>query len=446
MADIRKFLRLAIPACVVLGLTIQQPRATDLGELYARAIEFDPQFQAARYTAQIAEEGIRQARSGILPGLSATAQGGQVFQDIKSSDSILFTEGRTDYSNVDLSLVLTQPLYRSETYIELQQARTQRREAGFELAAAELIYRLAQAHFDYLAADDELEFASTERQAIGRQLQETEQRQAAGLETITAVHEIRARFALAQAAEIDAGDALEAATRAIAEITGMVPVDLETLSDAYPLVEPDRPDVELWVETALFQNPKINALEAQLQVVEQDIRRQRNASRVPSVDLVGTFSNSDTGGTEFGGGREIVTNNVGVRVSIPIYDGGRSGATLRTGELQYQQTLQRVELERRRVEREARDAFRSAMSSIIRVEALRQSVFSQEAVLSEKEEGLRAGLSTSLAVLDARRDLFSARRDLARARYLHILASLRLKQAAGILSGDDLRQIDAFLQ
>jgi len=36
--------------------------------------------------------------------------------------------------------------------------------------------------------------------------------------------------------------------------------------------------------------------------------------------------------------------------------------------------------------------------------------------------------------------------DLARARYVFILNGLRLKQAVGILSGDDLRQIDVFMQ
>jgi outer membrane protein len=67
-------------------------------------------------------------------------------------------------------------------------------------------------------------------------------------------------------------------------------------------------------------------------------------------------------------------------------------------------------------------------------------------VVAEKEESLRSGLATGLELLDARRDLYSALRDLARARYVYILNSLRLKQSAGILSGEDLRQISVFMQ
>ena len=44
--------------------------------------------------------------------------------------------------------------------------------------------------------------------------------------------------------------------------------------------------------------------------------------------------------------------------------------------------------------------------------------------VSAKEQGFRSGVNTGLAVLDARKDLFTARKDLAQSRYLYILNSL----------------------
>ena len=63
-----------------------------------------------------------------------------------------------------------------------------------------------------------------------------------------------------------------------------------------------------------------------------------------------------------------------------------------------------------------------------------------------KDEGWRAGLNTGLAVLDARKDLYSAKRDHALARYLYVLNSLKLKKAAGSLSLRDLQGINAYLE
>ena len=63
-----------------------------------------------------------------------------------------------------------------------------------------------------------------------------------------------------------------------------------------------------------------------------------------------------------------------------------------------------------------------------------------------KEVAVQRGLLTLLAVLDAERDLYTARRDYEQARYDYLLNSLRLRQAAGTLSEEDLLNIDAALQ
>lgn len=439
---------MAMAIGLALALRPDPARATDLTELYTRARRFDPRLQTAQYQVQIAEEAVGESRANRLPVVNASAQQGRVRQDVRSSDTPVFQVGRTEYSSTDLSLSLTQPIFHAEYNAAMDEAQAGLRQARFDLSAEEqdLVFRVAKAHFDYLAALSDVEFAQAERQAIDRQLEVTEERLAAGLANITAVHEARARSALARTAEIDAAGILESARQAIAEITGSVPDDLKRLSEAVPLVRPDQPDVEAWVGAALFRNPRVKALEAQAEGLEEEFRRQHSAARVPVLDLVGTTTDNDTGGSEFGGGREILNTTVALRLTIPIYDGGRGSAAVRGTALRRRQALERIEAERRRVERETRETFLGTTNGILRVQALSQTVFFQEATVSEKEEGLRSGLSTGREVLDARRDLFSARRDLARARFEQLLNGIKLKQSAGMLSPDDLKQIDAFLQ
>ena len=51
----------------------------------------------------------------------------------------------------------------------------------------------------------------------------------------------------------------------------------------------------------------------------------------------------------------------------------------------------------------------------------------------------------NIDVLNAQQQLFTTRRDLARARYDVLVNGLRLKSTAGALSEEDLRAVDALL-
>ncbi|HED40960.1 MAG TPA: hypothetical protein ENJ13_11085, partial [Chromatiales bacterium] len=93
-----------------------------------------------------------------------------------------------------------------------------------------------------------------------------------------------------------------------------------------------------------------------------------------------------------------------------------------------------------------RDAYLSVLAEINRVKALGQAVVSAQSALDATEAGLEVGTRTTVDVLDARRDLYRAQRDHARSRYDYILHTLRLKQAAGILSSEDLKRVNSWLQ
>ena len=59
---------------------------------------------------------------------------------------------------------------------------------------------------------------------------------------------------------------------------------------------------------------------------------------------------------------------------------------------------------------------------------------------------MEVGTRTTVDVLNARRDLFAAKRDYAQARYNYVNSILQLKQAAGTLSRADLETINKWLQ
>jgi outer membrane protein len=434
---------------VLISMAGQSRAATSLLELYLRAREYDPEFQQAALRRDLAGQGVREARAGVLPVINANAELAETYFDDRATTTT--PEPEDPISGQRYSISLTQPLYRASALRRIPQQRADLRRAEAEFLAAEqaLMFRLAQAAFNVLSAQDGLEFAIAERAAIERQLEESEQRLGSGLGTLTDVHDARARFAEAQALEIEAQDTLEDARMIVFEITGLLPGDLERLDEAFPLLQPDRPEVESWVQAALFQNLTIRARQEAVEAASKAIRVQKG-ERWPSLDLVASLRTADSdartvGDTFVEGDTDTRTGDISLRLGIPVFDGGVRSARVRSAVIRHQISLQELELEKRRVEREARSAFRGVVSGVTRVQALNQAVFSKERAVESKEEAYRSGLDTGLAVLDARRDLFSARRDSSQARYVYLLNTLRLKQSTGTLGVEDLRALSAYM-
>ena len=94
----------------------------------------------------------------------------------------------------------------------------------------------------------------------------------------------------------------------------------------------------------------------------------------------------------------------------------------------------------RAVERQTRSAFLGVKTAINRVQALQQSVASNLLALEAKQAGFLSGLYTSLAVLDAERDLYMTKQQYAKARYEYLLNGLKLKKATDTLSGQDVQR------
>ena len=109
------------------------------------------------------------------------------------------------------------------------------------------------------------------------------------------------------------------------------------------------------------------------------------------------------------------------------------------------QQLDILEQIRRQAHRQARQSYLGVMSGISQIKALQQAVVSSEVALDATRTGFEVGTRTAVDVVQSERALFQAKRDLSRARYDYIINTLNLKQAAGILTIDDIEQINQWL-
>ena len=415
----------------LLLVATSQAVAENLVEVFESALESDPEFLAAGADNRAAQEIRPQARAGLLPeaSLSLTTQW---------NERQRYPDTRSD----NVTLNVEQPIWRQDRHIAVYQAdsRIARADALYAAARQDLMVRVAERYFGVLEAEDEIGFARATLEAFEQQLAQSRQRFEVGLIPITDVEEAKAGFDLSKAQLIAAENALDIAREALRETTGAYQEMLAPLTEM-PLVTPKPEDIDEWTEIALDRNPRLLAARHDTETARREIRRIQ-AGHSPVLDAVGSIGLNDSGSSPTG---ETRRTNVGLRLSFPLYRGGSILSRTRESRHRYQRTLDVLERERRRAQRETRGAYLGVESGISRVRALEQAVRSSRAAAEAIEAGFQVGTRTSVDVLDAQRDLFRARRDLSEARYGYVLDVLRLKRAAGTLSEDDLQLIAIWL-
>jgi len=420
--------------------------ATTLMDLYTLALESDAEYQSAAAANRAAQELRPQVRSFLLPNVSASGSANHTWLDVDKVGTGSTGTGSRDFNEQQVDLSLTQPIYRRDLWVQLEQAdlRTRQADAEFAFARQELMLRVATRFFDVLRAQDQLTFARAALEAFGQQLKQAQQRFEVGLIAITDVEEAQSGFDLATADVIAAENDLDNAREALREVTGTYTTEPATLGEGMPLSVPDPQDIELWTETALQQNLQLAASRLASQTAKEEIDRIRSG-HYPTLDLVGRsiYFNSDGG---ISGGSRTYDNAVGVELNVPIYQGGLVLSQTRESRALYQQSLDDLERQRRAVQRQTRDAYLGVKSNISRVKALEQAVRSTISAKEAIDAGFQVGTRTSVDVLDAERRVFEARRDLSFSRYDYIVNTLELKQAAGTLSEDDLARVNSWLR
>jgi len=436
-----------ITLAIALALGTGVAGAADLAEVYQLALANDPALRASRATRDANFEAEPLARSQLLPYV---ALGGDVrYNWVKSepnSDNLASAtrDYNDDYASQGANVEVTQPLYRKDRLIQLDQAKDQvsQAEVDYTLAEQDLIVRVTEAYFGVLSADDTLTYTEADVKAIERQLDQAKQRFEVGLIAITDVNEAQARYDQARANAILAQNNVDDAVESLVEITNQPTGPLATLKPGVVLKPPQPESLDEWTALALENNPGVISAKYEVEIAKKQIAL-KDAGDSPAVDLVGSY-----GLNRNNWDRDVDRNDgyIAVQLSLPLYTGGGVQAGTRQARFQYEAAQEVLEQRRREVQTQVRNAYRGVLASISRVKALEAAEVSAKSALEATEAGFEVGTRTLVDVLDSQRDLFLAQRDLAVSRYDYILNTLSLRQAAGTLSPSDVEAANTWLQ
>ena len=134
-----------------------------------------------------------------------------------------------------------------------------------------------------------------------------------------------------------------------------------------------------------------------------------------------------------------------IQLDYPLYTGGRTSSAIQQAEADYATAQNNLMLQKRLVAQQTNNAYLAVVSGIGQVNALNQALISTTAALEATEAGFDVGTRTSVDVLISLRETYRSRRDYASARYDYLINTLKLKQAAGVLTDQDLSNINQWL-
>lgn len=437
--------------CAAMAMTAASSAAyaDNLEQIYQQALVNDPIVLQAKAQRDAMYAKVDESRAPLLPTISANVGFGQSWTDTNNDQ-----HGTYSVNGFNGGVSLNQVIYNHGAWVGLNLAElgASQADAAYGATMQDLIVRVTKAYFAVLAAKDSYEFQGAEVRAIERQLEQTKQRFTVGLTAITDVHEAQAQYDLARAQQILAKNTLANSYETLQEITGVHYQDVDVLdTQRFSPSQPVPANTTEWIKIA--EDKSIPLL---IQRIGKNIAKEQitlaKSGHMPSLNFTAGYNSNFDRSVSNGAPDQVQaqindqgTGSVGINLHVPIFEG--LGTSSKVDQAQYLFVEANAKLDQtfRATEKNIRNSFNNVNASISSIKAYEQSVISAESALKATQASFEVGTRTIVDVLNSTRDLYNAKRQLSDARYGYINSILALKQAAGTLTEQDIKTINAGL-
>ena len=408
--------------------------ADELREAMVLAYNSNPTLQAARAQQRAIDESVPIARAAGLPSLSGTAT---YTEFVKTSSNSFTSPSRAFDTQAQLGL----PIYTGgsvKNSVRGAETRVQAGRADLRGIESGIFSQVVAVYMDVILAQEVVKLNRANVKRLEVNLQAAKDRFEIGDLTRTDVAQSDSRLATARGQVRSAEANLIAARERYIQIVGRPPLNLQ----APPPLTGLPASGEEAVAIALDHNPDLLASQQRVKAAGFDVS-VAGAGRLPRVSLFAGAGYTDYLGT-LGGSipgnftQQSSTAQVGVRATVPIYQGGLPAAQRRAAQAREDAAMEQEVGVERAVIANVRTAFaqwRAANSLIASTQvAVDAATLSLEGVRAENTVGNR----TILDILNAENELLNAQVQLATAQRNAYVAGFNLLSAMGKAEARDL--------
>ncbi|MDR9440081.1 MAG: TolC family protein [Halomonas sp.] len=415
-----------------------------LPALFARALENDADLARQRLELEAIEQEEPLARSRLLPQL--TASGGYLWQDSTNVRTEVDPDSQIPPDQQDVrpgeieeqywQVQLQQPLFSLERWRGMGRADAQVSAAELDLALVErdLALKVSEAYVNAYLASRTLGLLEAQQESLELQVRQAKRAYELGVGDRINLLEAQSRFDQSIADTVEAENELDDALSELERLTGMRPAfEGHQLGNLNAVdIEGDLGSPQAWLDR-IVQNLDVQRADAEREINDSDTSVRRSGY-FPEVNLNLSYSDR-VSDDEL---RESEDYRANVEVSMPLFRGGRTMASVRQGELRTAASQKALDNQRNLAAQEVRQRLRALDGNARRLEALGQAIESSELFLEAAERGEQLGLRDLVDVLDARASLYDQRIQFVDTLGNFVLDRLALESAVGDLGREDL--------
>ncbi len=437
--------RTLISALVVSGfLSAPNASALSLMQAYEAALVNDPNYQAARHENEAGQQNRGIGLASLLPTVSASYSASKNKLTDRTSGGAPVFPDPLNYNSNSASVSMRQPIFNLDGVARYYQgaAQADSSDAVFSGRSRELIVRVVGAYADAQYAEDQLALALAQRDAYTEQMKVNQRMFELGEGTKTDMLETQAKAELAEAQVIEAKDSLATAHNTLSGIVGKEVTNLDALSSNFPILPMKPTTIDEWKTVAMASNAEIAAQRFNVEVARQEYNKNL-AGHFPRLDMVASWGDAKSESVNTLG-QSYNSRAVGLQLNIPIFSGGYTSAASNQAAANHAKAKSELDAKTSQVLIELRKQYGLVTSGAARIRALAKAVDSAKLLVIATEKSIQGGVRINLDLLNAQHQLYTTQRDLAQARYNYLLAYLRLRYTAGILTHDDLRVVAGY--
>ena len=207
--------------------------------------------------------------------------------------------------------------------------------------------------------------------------------------------------------------------------------------------------MQKWVSIAYENSLELRIKEDEIKIADREIDIEQSG-HYPTVDAVASRTrNWDKGGYPYGStnnkGTRSFSDVLGVQINIPIFSGGLTSSRVREAKLLKKKVEQDAEYLRRQVELRVRENYLNLKATFELIKFYKQALESSELQLESTKIGFNEGLRNGIDILVAQQVFFNAKKDILESRYNYLMYLINLKLSVGMLTMQDLDQINQYL-